>query len=822
MLAPNRDVNLKLVHDSGRHWSTPVIEPERKITGPFHRLEALGFLPYALPGGNPGTGKLSPHTSIKPCNFGKVPAELNKLGLYHGMREWTKRGPTTREEANAWEERNENQLIRTGKIATFPDDAPALIAIDCDAETAEMSEAFLAIVETKFGRLSLRRRPGKPHRWLAIVRGIKGAGDQKSIRVAYTDSEGREARVELLIRGGQFVAGGVNANGSAWEWPDGTPALSELPMMTADDILDLESEFEAAVIAHGGKLSKDHKRQRERQKRESKPREDCNATEWVNQEALRRLDAWVPEVFPAARRSGEAYRVSARDLGRSCEEDLSFHQDGIRDFGAEQSHDPIGVIQQFFTLDEVGELAPADFGNDYVPVGDVPRERATVELCRLLNIDWEAECARDWDQMQAGFDDDFIAAYAKECAARSQAGAIAATPFRLRDPASIEPRRWLYGRHYIRDYLSATVAPGGLGKSSLVLAEAIAMASGKNLLGELPAEKLRVWYWNGEDPRDEIERRATATCMRHGIAAGDIDGCLFINSGRETEIVIARADRNGVKVAEPVIEALRRTIRANKIDLLVIDPFVASHAVPENDNGAINAVCRQWAMLADAAGCAVELVHHVRKGAVGQGEYTVDDARGAGALLAAARSVRVLNRMTTDEASRAGVRNPRLFFRVDNGKANLAPPAESSTWREIVSVSLGNDRGTIRGDSIGVVMPWTWPDHSGALTPDDVRAIQEAIAGGEWRASAQAKTWAGHAVGEVLDLDLSEPEAKASAKAILKSLIEDGFLKSVDRRDDTRKLRAFIMVGKKVNELRKTQLDGLKDNESLESEVSHW
>jgi hypothetical protein len=54
-------------------------------------------------------------------------------------------------------------------------------------------------------------------------------------------------------------------------------------------------------------------------------------------------------------------------------------------------------------------------------------------------------------------------------------------------------------------------------------------------------------------------------------------------------------------------------------------------------------------------------------------------------------------------------------FRVDNGKANLAPPAESSTWREIVSVSLGNARGAIAGDSVGVVIPWTWPDRSGAL-----------------------------------------------------------------------------------------------------------
>jgi hypothetical protein len=389
-------------------------------------------------------------------------------------------------------------------------------------------------------------------------------------------------------------------------------------------------------------------RQREkparREKREPKRREDCRAEEWINQEALRRLGDWVPELFPGARRSGDAYRVSPDDLGRDCQEDLSFHPDGIKDFGAEQPHDAIGVIERFFVLDEHGELSPAEFDDDYKPLGNVTRERATVELCKLLNIDLEAERKRDFDQVQKDFAD--------APANSSPVAAIAATPFRLRDSALIEPRRWLYGGHYIRGYLTSTVAPGGLGKSSLVLAKAIAMASGKNLLGELPAGKLRVWYWNGEDPRDEIERRAAAICKHHGVAAGDIESHLFINSGRETEIVVARADRDGVKVAVPVIEALRRTIRENKIDVLIIDPFVASHGVSENDNGAINAVCRQWAMLAEERGCGIELVHHVRKGAAGQTEHTVDDARGAGALLAAARSVRVLNPKVTTEEQR--------------------------------------------------------------------------------------------------------------------------------------------------------------------------
>ena len=67
--------------------------------------------------------------------------------------------------------------------------------------------------------------------------------------------------------------------------------------------------------------------------------------------------------------------------------------------------------------------------------------------------------------------------------------------------------------------------------------------------------------------------------------------------------------------------------------------------------------------------------------------------------------------MTKEEAARAGIENPRSYFRVDNGKANLAPPADKSTWRRHVSVQLGNGE-TIphAGDNVGVVAAWEWPD----------------------------------------------------------------------------------------------------------------
>jgi hypothetical protein len=55
----------------------------------------------------------------------------------------------------------------------------------------------------------------------------------------------------------------------------------------------------------------------------------------VNDKALKLLGMWVPELCPGAKyqASTGAYRVSSKSLGRTLQEDLSFHPDGIKDHG---------------------------------------------------------------------------------------------------------------------------------------------------------------------------------------------------------------------------------------------------------------------------------------------------------------------------------------------------------------------------------------------------------------------------------------------------------------------------------------------------------
>jgi hypothetical protein len=375
---------------------------------------------------------------------------------------------------------------------------------------------------------------------------------------------------------------------------------------------------------------------------------------------------------------------------------------------------------------------------------------------------------------------------------------IRATPFVYRDPSTIPPREVVYGRHFVRKFLSATVAPGGLGKSSLALVEAIAMATGRDLLGVPARDPLTVWYWGGEDPFDEIERRVGAILLHYNIKADELGGRLFLDSGRDCEIVVATESRDGAMVAEPVVEDLEATILESKIDVWMFDPFVSCHALSENDNNKIGVLMKTLAGLADRTNTAGELVHHVRKNSTG-GETTVEDGRGAKAFSDRCRSVRTLNMMSDKEATEFGVDPDERYrtFRVDIGKSNMFAPARQAVWRRLVTVPLHNGPDGSRGDHIGVVSRWKAPDLFEGVSPTDVLRVQQEInTTDDWRESSQATRWVGQAVASVLGLDLEDATAKTRVKEMLKVWLKSDLLQVVERTDSSRQVRKFVSVQK--------------------------
>jgi len=368
---------------------------------------------------------------------------------------------------------------------------------------------------------------------------------------------------------------------------------------------------------------------------------------------------------------------------------------------------------------------------------------------------------------------------------------VSAMPFVFTAPSRIPRRESIYGKHYNRKHLSETVAMPGVGKSSLSLAESLAITTGRPLLGIQPDERTNVWVWNGEDPLEELQRRVMAAATYYEVDASELAGRLFVNSGRDTKIVIAEQSRFGAKVNEATVEAIINTIRANNIGLMIVDPFVSSHRVAENDNPSMELVASTWAHIAEVTGCAIELVHHARK--TGGADVTTEDGRGGGAILAKVRSARTLNGMTQSQADKAGVKNPRQYFRVQNGKANLSPATDNADWYQLKSVDLGNGPPS---DSVGVVTPWKLPNVMASVTADDLSKAQAAVAAGKWRENAQAKEWAGIPIAKALGLDVGERSDKAKVQVMLKSWIKTGHFVVVEGQTTKREVRSFIEVGK--------------------------
>ena len=382
----------------------------------------------------------------------------------------------------------------------------------------------------------------------------------------------------------------------------------------------------------------------------------------------------------------------------------------------------------------------------------------------------------------------------------SETKPITATPFAWIDPKEIPPRDWLYGRHYMRKIMNVTVAHGGVGKSTLVLSEALAMVSGKPLLGHEVQSPLRVWLFNGEDPREEMDRRTMAAAVGHGLTADDISDRLFLDVGRENQWCIAQTlPGSGTTILNPVKQAIIEEIQNRHIDVLIVDPFVSTHRVSENDNNAIEIAAQAWREIADATNCAVMLVHHAKK--TGGEEINAEHSRGGIALVAAARDVRVLNQMTEKEAENGGIEpsKHRSYFRTFSDKANMAPPAESSKWYELRGVCLDNETDTREADWVGVVYPYEYSavGEFGKFSAEQIAAAQDAIAMAspeDRRASPQSVGWVGRLIAGPLSLDADDTEDKKSLKSIVSTWKKSGVLEEEKIADENRKMRPTLTL----------------------------
>jgi RecA-family ATPase/phage/plasmid primase-like uncharacterized protein len=265
------------------------------------------------------------------------------------------------------------------------------------------------------------------------------------------------------------------------------------------------------------------------------------------------------------------------------------------------------------------------------------------------------------------------------------------------DPQSIPLREWQVGGLTMLGHMTLIVSPGAVGKSSFGVEVSVAVALGRNdmIPGHSMVSQGNVLLINGEDDQNELNRRLAGVIQKFDIAPGELDGKLFLQSFYGQTPRLAEYNKREDKVAPGhLVGELSAFCLANEIKLIIIDPLIGFHNVPESVNEAMEQVVSILRILANDTGAAVVVMHHTRKTG-GNSEAHAGDAesgRGAVAMIWASRIAKTLARMSKDTAKRLKLewRVGVDLRRIDDAKMNYARANEDTVWFRMKSVVIGN------------------------------------------------------------------------------------------------------------------------------------
>jgi hypothetical protein len=366
------------------------------------------------------------------------------------------------------------------------------------------------------------------------------------------------------------------------------------------------------------------------------------------------------------------------------------------------------------------------------------------------------------------------------------------------DPEKIPPREFLYGKHYARGYVGASIGAGGRMKTSEGLFEAVEMACGFDLIDRkpLPTGPLRVADFNAEEEQDELDRRVAAICLRYNLTEKDLGGRLFVKSVRKRPLRFAALANGTPTLDQASLAALENFVTSKEIDVFMLDPWVSFHSLNESDNAHMDIVIKEGlGGIVERTRSAGEIFHHPGKPKPGQPDTVVEDARGASAIIWAVRSARVFNFMTPDAATKLGIAEDdrRRHIRVSNGKANMGPVGKAE-WIKIEVENLPN------GDEVAVSSPWKPADPFAGVSTADMHKCRELARTGEYRRDSRSPKWFGYVIAEVLKINVAhgaanDPKDLARVKQVLATWIKNKALKIDTRKDGGSREREFVVPG---------------------------
>ena len=195
----------------------------------FKKYIGTPFRSYILPI-VPVGGKLSPNSNISPEMLGKIPGRYNAQEGHWAGFAW-QRNETTATQLQRWE----LQQLDTGPIAAGMR-LDEVIAIDCDADTAEYVALQRRLAEKHLGITPVARRRDGAVRIQLFYKWKPHTPFIQKRRALFNDKEGVKYLTEVLGRGQQTVIEGPHASGKMYYWENGglIEHADEMPEVTVD------------------------------------------------------------------------------------------------------------------------------------------------------------------------------------------------------------------------------------------------------------------------------------------------------------------------------------------------------------------------------------------------------------------------------------------------------------------------------------------------------------------------------------------------------------------------------------------------------------
>lgn len=323
------------------------------------------------------------------------------------------------------------------------------------------------------------------------------------------------------------------------------------------------------------------------------PRDDFRR---INAMALAALDAWVPALFPTARRTAQGYRVPQADLGRDLEEDLSVTPHGIKDWGV---HD-LGDARE-------GGRTPIDLVIEWR--GGAPRD-ALHWLAGRLGVQLQ-----DPPKPRIG------PPPAQEPHDEGEQSDEAPPLFHVVDMTALERDDideavdWVWRDYVPRKHVTLLGGHGGQGKSSFALQLAACAAAGAACLGRATdAEK--VLFFSGEDDAELVMKRLRRICRRLALDVRKVTRNLQVLDASDlSPVLFAEVRELGVRrgTTTATYAALAEHIEQHRYGLIFIDNASDVFDADEINRPLVREFIRTLKRLAAAHGGAVVLLAHVDK-----------------------------------------------------------------------------------------------------------------------------------------------------------------------------------------------------------------